>query len=207
MLKDADISFFHYSCDNTRSDVVHLLKSLDDLVCLGDNCYTSEDKKILPQYLKKLSADIPDIEFVHTYAFTLANNTGYSIFKAGEVVYQHIEGLAERLTELRLDHISVSEEKMHLEFIHFYYPYALDFESKPEEIKITAHIAAQYFSSLEARDFSDKIKQYLTFSPDTDLLLQEKACKILKQKDLIIHLNRLQLEKKNPRKITKRSYS
>jgi hypothetical protein len=210
---DPNISFFQFSCEDARSsDIAIYLSNLPELECeyFSTECFTlPEDKKMLPEYLKKVSKDLPDVEFVHTYSFPLANTMGYSIFKNGEVTYQHRECLTDRITKVNLHEIKLKASHISFDFIYEHFEYPLDFDSKPQLKKFQAQVLKEDIEKLKSINFQETLKEILNFNSEElakkqiDNLVVDKVYTILKQDDIQTQINYLSLAKKLKQKVEK----
>lgn len=210
---DPDISFFQFSCEDKEvSDVAIYLSNVPELEYeyFSNEFYTMKhDKKLLPDCLKKISKDLPSVEFVHTYSFPLANTMGYSIFKDGAVTYQHRESLTDRITKVRLHSVKINSSNIIFDFIYEHFEYPLDFDSKPQIKKFQAKVLKEDIEKLKSINFQDTLKKILNFNSkelvkkQIDDLVIDKAYKILNQEHIQTKINYLSLEKKLKQKFEK----
>lgn len=210
---DPNISFFQFSCDDARKlDIAAYLSNLSELECeyFSDECFTiPNNKKILPEYIRKISQNLHGVEFIHTYSFPLANTMGYSIFKNGEVIFQHRECLTDRITKVKLHEMKLSATYISLEFIYEHFEYPLDFDSEPLLKRFQAKIMKNDFEKLNDINFIETLKEILMFNSDEllknkiDDLVVDKVYSILNKEDIQIQMNYLRLEKKLKQKAEK----
>lgn len=210
---DPNISFFQFSCEDTRIlDVAIYLSNVPELEYehFSNEFYTMKyDKKLLPECLKKISKDLPGVQFAHTYSFPLANTMGYSLFKDGEVTYQHRESLTDRLTKVRLQTIKINSSNLVFDFIYEHFEHPLDFDSKPQIKKFQAKVLKEDIEKLKSINFQDTLKKILNFNSkelvkkQIDDLVVDKAYTLLNREHIQTKINYLSLEKKLKQKFEK----
>lgn len=210
---DPNISFFQFFCEDVKKcAVINYLSKIIGLKCdyFSDECFTfPNNKKIIPEYLKIFSKDLPGVSFIHTYSFPLANTMGYSVFKSGEIIYHHREGLTDRLTQVSINKIRLNSTHLVFDFTYAHFENPLDFDSKPNIKKFKGKILKELFDKLKSINFQEALKEVLIFNQDdlnrkkVDDLVIEKIYTIINQKDVQTHINYLSLNKSLKNKIEK----
>lgn len=203
-MSNINLSIFHFSCEDTRfEEVYQYLITRPELE--EDESekmfFILRDKRELSKYLKVLSQELKHVQFIHTYAFPLSDNTGYSIFQCGNIIFQHVESLEARLTKVSIQNIKLKTNHVLITFKYLHHENTFDFDASPIQKIFTASISKKDFHKLKNEKIN-LLESILNFNEtqisnqNVDKLVRQKAIKIVNKKELLIYIHFQDLEKK-----------